>query len=298
MLIANPVSRGHSPSAFEEIKSTLSDEVDLEVHETSARGDAKGAASLAAADGFEVVAVFSGDGVINEAVNGLAGSEAALGVIPGGATNVLARNLGIPEDPAEASRFMLRRVLESRARRMNTGTANGRHFVINCGIGVDAALMARVEERGPRSRGSMERVAMFGAAAVAKSYVGKVPDLRVKIGDEDLFGVSVLIARTSPYAYFKNLELKIHAHGASLDGGFDVLTVKKLGYLASPRVVWEVLFGGRLPSHPDMAYTHDASNVAVVGTRSQFPVQLDGEYVGDFDALDVELARGAIWIIA
>ncbi len=298
LLVANPVARGVSRSALNVITKALSSDFKLEVYQTDRRGHALEVAKEAVSGKTEVVVVFSGDGTVNEVVNGIAGTDVALGVIPGGATNVLARNLGIPTDPLEATLFVIDRVLANRARRMSVGTANGRYFAINCGVGVDAELMRRVEERSPRSRVSMERAALGGAVRVAFAYVGRSPDLLVRVDEGPAEpAVSVLIARTSPYAYFKTLELKIHPSGTPLDGGLDVLSVRRLGRTASPRIVWEVLFGGRLPGRPGMDYAHDADRVEIA-SEGAFPVQLDGEYVGEHDALDVRLARGALWIVA
>src|SRR6266511_2341306 len=101
LLIVNPVARTVSRPTMAVIEKALSADFKLEVLETAERGHATEVAAQAALDGLDLVVVFSGDGTINEVVNGLAGTEAVLGVIPGGATNILAQALGMPLDPVE-----------------------------------------------------------------------------------------------------------------------------------------------------------------------------------------------------
>jgi len=91
-------------------------------------------------EGIDLVVVFSGDGTINEAVNALAGTETALGVLPGGATNILVRALGLPLDPVEATGVLIAKALDDHAFKLSLGVADGRYFAVNCGAGVDAAV--------------------------------------------------------------------------------------------------------------------------------------------------------------
>lgn len=298
LLVANPVARGVTRAMVDIITKALSAEFRLEVFETTGKGSARDAAAAAAAGKTRVVVVFSGDGTINEVVNGVAGSEVALGLIPGGATNVLVRNLGLPEDPLEATSFLMHRAAGGTARRLSVGSANGRAFVINCGIGMDAALMDHVERARPTSRVGLERAAVAGSLRIARRYVGRDPDLTVKIDDGPVLPVvSVMVARTSPYAYFKSVELKIHPGHAQLDGGLEVLTVQRLPARRVARIAYEILAGGNLAAQPGFDFVHDATSVEVGAPRA-FPVQLDGEYVGEFPGLDVRLVPDALWVLA
>src|SRR5207249_9617090 len=70
-------------------------------------------------------------------------------VLPGGATNILARALGLPLDPVEAAGIRMANALDDEAFKLNLGRADGRYFAVNCGAGVDAAAMDRLrsEER-------------------------------------------------------------------------------------------------------------------------------------------------------
>jgi diacylglycerol kinase family enzyme/molybdopterin converting factor small subunit len=297
LLVANPVARTVSRPVLNVIEKALAADFKLDVDETRGRGHAKELARQAATDGYDLMVVFSGDGTVNEAVNGLAGSDTALGVIPGGATNVLARVTGLPDDPVEATGTLIAAALEGRARRLSLGVADDRRFVFACGIGVDAAAMAEVDERNAESKRAFERAALSAVLRNALTrYAGRDPFLSVRVdGAEPVEGVSVLIGRSNPYSFYKRWGLRITPQ-ATLEGGLDVLTVKRLTRRSAPRIVLQVFkTGGHLKSKR-MDYRHDASEVEIVG-REPFPLQLDGDYLGTRDRLSVRVERDALWMV-
>ena len=102
LLIVNPSASSVTARTRIVIQKALSADHRLEVSATTRRGHATRLAQSAANDGIDVVVVLGGDGTLNEAANGLAGSETALAAVPGGSTNVFARTLGLPDDPTAA----------------------------------------------------------------------------------------------------------------------------------------------------------------------------------------------------
>src|SRR5947207_2231860 len=132
LLVANPNAHGVTPSTREVIARALSSAFKLEEVQTLYPGHAVPAAREAAQDGVDVVAVLGGDGTVNEVANGIACSQTALAVIPGGLANVLARALGIPNDPVEATGQLLENA-ETMPRRIPLGRIDDRYFVANCG---------------------------------------------------------------------------------------------------------------------------------------------------------------------
>lgn len=114
---------------------------------TSGPGDATAIAARAARNGSSEVIVAGGDGTINEAIQGLAGTKARLGIIPRGTANVLARELGLPLDDEQA----LKVVAQGQSRQIYLGLAidettnERRHFVLMAGIGLDASVVRRVQ---------------------------------------------------------------------------------------------------------------------------------------------------------
>src|SRR5438034_10113310 len=112
LLVVNPVARTVAKPTLAVIEKALSADFQLEVAETKGKGHASELAAQAVGNGTDLVVVFSGDGTINEVVNALAGTETALGVLPGGATNVLVRALGLPTDPVECTGLLVAKALD------------------------------------------------------------------------------------------------------------------------------------------------------------------------------------------
>lgn len=116
---------------------------------TPAPGAAGELAAQAIASGADTVFACGGDGTVHEVLQGMVGTEAALGVIPLGTANSLAWDLGVPRNPARAARVALQATPQPVAvGRVQYQTAAGerasRYFIMNVGIGVDALLFYRL----------------------------------------------------------------------------------------------------------------------------------------------------------
>lgn len=120
------VEAGHpSPSWFEVAKSK----------------QAPACARQAVAEGSDLLFVWGGDGTVQRCVDAVAGSDVPLAVIPAGTANLLAGNLGIPQDIAEAVRIGL----HGDRRSLDTGTVNGEHFAVMAGAGLDALMITEAD---------------------------------------------------------------------------------------------------------------------------------------------------------
>lgn len=298
LLVVNPVARTVARPMLAVIEKALSADFALEVVETKQRGHANELAAQAVDDGIDLVVVFSGDGTINEAVNALAGTRTALGVLPGGATNILTRALDLPLDPVEAAGVLISKALDDAAFKLNLGRADGRYFAVNCGAGVDAAAMRRLDERFPKTKASYERVAFRAVTReLLLGYSGRRPDLSVSVDDaEPTPSLSVMVGRTDPYTYYKGRGLRM-TPDASLEGGLDVLSLRKLPLAQVPRIAMQVFGSANHVHNRQIDYSHDASHVLVTSERP-FPVQVDGDSMGDHQRLNVELSREALWVVA
>ena len=101
----------------------------------------------ALADGAETIFVWGGDGMVQRAVDAIAGTDAKLAILPAGTANLFASNLGIPDDIGEAVQVGL----SGRERRLDLGKMNGEHFAVMAGAGLDAR-MTRDVDGGPKDR--------------------------------------------------------------------------------------------------------------------------------------------------
>ncbi|TMC15307.1 MAG: diacylglycerol kinase family lipid kinase [Chloroflexi bacterium] len=106
-------------------------------------GDAgTGLAQKAVAEGVEMVIAAGGDGTLHAVANGLIHSNSALGIIPIGTMNNIARSLSIPEDIEEACAI----IAHGKTTRIDVGKINGNIFLEVAGIGLEAALFPAAEE--------------------------------------------------------------------------------------------------------------------------------------------------------
>ena len=298
LLVVNPVARTFSKPVLAVIEKALSADFRLEVAETKERGHASELAAQAAADGADLVVVLSGDGTINEVLNALAGTETALGVLPGGATNILVRALGLPLNPVEATGVLIAKALDDEAFKLSLGIADGRYFAVNCGAGVDAAAMRRLDERFPKTKSKFDRAAFRAVAwELLVGYAGRTADLDVRVDErEPVAALSAMVGRTDPYTYYKGRGLRMTPE-ASLDGGLDVLSVRKLRRRSVQRIAWQVFGSARHVHGRDIDYVHDASHVMVT-SATPFPVQVDGDSMGDHLRLEIGVAPEALWVVA
>ena len=120
---------------------------DVEVVVTEGPGHATALAEEASRLGYYAVVACGGDGTVNEVATALCDSRTALGIIPAGSGNGLARHLGIPVDVDRS----LRVISENNVIVADCGMANGRPFFCTFGVGFDAAVserFARQRRRG------------------------------------------------------------------------------------------------------------------------------------------------------
>jgi diacylglycerol kinase family enzyme len=208
------------------------------------------------------------------------------------------RALGLPTDPVECTGVLIAKALDDEAITLNLGRADGRYFAVNCGAGIDASAMRRLEKKFPSTKAKYERVAFRAVAwELMVGYAGKNPDLEVSIDDADpMPSLSVMVGRTDPYTFYKDRGVRM-TPDASLESGLDVLSVRKLNRRNIPRIAWQVFGSARHVRGRDIDYVHDASRV-VVRSADPFPVQVDGDPVGDHRRLQIDLAREALWVVA
>ena len=207
VLVVNPAASSYSEHARREVERRLGAEHDLVVVETLKRGHATELAERAARDGADAVAVLAGDGTLNEAAAGLAGTDTALAPLPGGSTNVFARTIGVAYDPAEAADALLASLTARSFRRIGLGNANGRYFLFHLGAGFDAAVVSEVEQR-PEVKRYLAHPA-FAVAAV-DTWVRRY-DRRTRIratmlhddGATTLLGEGpyAIVSNSDPYTY-------------------------------------------------------------------------------------------------
>ena len=143
-IIVNPISgRGQAHRRAGHVARRLLDEgCEVESLTTDEAGHAEDLARSAAAHGVDTVLVCGGDGTVNEAVQGLAGTSTALAVMPLGTGNILGHELGLARHPGRVTDL----VLYGRRRTLDLGRCAGRYFICTASVGFDAFVTRQMAE--------------------------------------------------------------------------------------------------------------------------------------------------------
>ena len=289
LLIGNPSASSVTPRARVVIAKALAADHDVKVVATNRRGHATRLAQGAVADGIEVVVTLGGDGTLNEVANGLAGSDTALGVLPGGSTNVFARTIGMANDPIEATGELLSALATTAPRRIGLGTVNGRYFLFHVGMWLEAEVFSLVEQQGQLKRWAGHPLfAWCGLQAWARTYDRARPRFAVRHPDGTVVddAVFALCQNSNPYTFVGNRPLDTN-HNAGLERPLAMLSFRDLDLLPTLRYLTEALLGGdRLARDSRVIERHDLERVTVSG-HGPFPYQTDGDYLGEADRLEL-----------
>ena len=260
LVILNPAARSErAGGTWEKIRDLPAATVQI----TSAPGDARSIAAWAVGQGFSTVVAAGGDGTINEVVNGLVGSEVALGILPIGTMNVFAAELGLPNSIEKAWDIVQAR----HTRRVDLVRANEQYFVQLAGVGLDAQVVQATSRNFKKNFGPLSY--LISAAQIAAR---KPPKLVVEHDDVRTDGSFVLIGNGryygGPVAFFKDARID--------DGKLDVLIFKNLGYLDIARYLGTILMGSHT-GLDDVEYFQ--TKRVSVSSEEDVPVEVDGEVV-------------------
>src|SRR6476661_303307 len=227
LVIVNPYASTVSDRLKNLVVYALQGRYQVEAVDTERRDHATQICREAAAEGYDAVVAFGGDGTVNEAANGLIGSATPLTCLPGGSTNVYCRTLGIPADVVDATEHLLRMADDFQPRRVDTGRVNGRHFVFASGIGLDASVVERVDSH-PKLKARLGEWYFTWAALSTfnRRYLVRPPRVRASVDGRELRGVTAIVQNSDPFTYFGTRPIRI-GRDVSLESGTLALTVLK-----------------------------------------------------------------------
>jgi diacylglycerol kinase (ATP) len=266
IVILNPTagSPEHVRSWQERIESLAKD---CPVRVTSHPGEAEALTQHALEEGFTRIVAAGGDGTVNQVANGLADSNATLGVLPMGSVNVFAMELGLPL-------LNLQRcwdIIESaNVRLVDLPSANGKYFVQLAGVGLDAQVVKETSLAFKRSFGPLSY--LISAAQIAARQPPKLSieseNTSVEEGSFVLVGNGRLYG--GPFPFFK--------HAIIDDGLFDVVVFKRLGYLEIIKYLQDVVFSSKIKV-PEIEYFQTGQ--LRLTSEQDVPLELDGELAGN-----------------
>jgi diacylglycerol kinase family enzyme len=299
LLIVNAKASAVTPWTVNVIERALSSEFEVERAETKRQDHATHLAEGAAHDGIDLVVSMGGDGTVNEVINGLAGTHVPLALIPAGGTNVLARSLGIPKDPVQATWHLLAN-RNNPPRRVPLGRAVDRYFALSCGLGFDGAIVREVERRQRMKKGLGHPYFVWSGLRIFFGGVDRRhPPIRLRWGPnlehgrKDLF--LAICQKTRPFTYFRDREMNICPE-ARLEKGIDLLALDSFRAATMLRVVGQAFRGGIDLRNPHILYLHDQQQIEATADML-LPVQMDGEYIGDHKRVLFESVPDALSLL-
>jgi diacylglycerol kinase family enzyme len=315
ILIVNPHATSITGTVIDLTVRSLAGLVDLDVERTKYRGHAR---ELAAAAAGELIIVLGGDGSINEVVNGVMSQQAweagagaggtggearqlpLIAVIPGGGGNVLARALGLPPDAAHAIRKVRENIAAGRYRTIGLGLAGDRYFTFSAGLGMDAEVVHEVERQ--RAAGRKESTSLFLRTMVRHLYRGtdrETPALTLDRDGQpavsDLF--LTIVTNRSPWTYYRGRAVLPVPH-PDFNSGLDLLALRRVSMGTIYHAVLQMLMiRSRPPRGRHLFSVHGTESFTV---RSARPIafQVDGEYLGEIEAIKFQFIPHAIRIVA
>jgi diacylglycerol kinase family enzyme len=266
---------------------------------TKRRNHAGFLAAGAADEGYGVVIVLGGDGTVNEVIQGIATTDVALAIIPGGSTNVLARSLGVPNEPLAATTALLRHLADDEPRVVNLGLANERYFAFHAGFGFDAEVVRQVERRYHLKR--TVRQASF-VWCTLQAYVGARATRRARItvrsADNPLLSAQrwVVCANARPYTYLGTRPADL-CPVADITGDLALTGLSRLSPSAILRVARTALTSADVGELRFVNLLSELPEVICDADRP-LPLQLDGDFVGETESVTFRSVRGALRVIA
>ena len=283
LVIVNPYATTVSDRLKNLVVYALRGRYDVRAVDTEAPGHATVLCREAAHEGYDVVVAFGGDGTVNEAANGLTGSDTPLCCLPGGRANVWCRLLGIPADVVDATEHLLGIAHDWHPRHVDLGRVNDRHFLFSAGVGLDASVVERVDSN-PRLKARLGEYYYAWAAVdtLHRRYLltrrgcrpGRRQDRRRRQRGRAERGALHVLRRSAG------------RHGRRLEAFSGDLAA----IVRPARARWRCRrsaagAGASNARVPDHRRVHGFSGVAEVLVRSaderRLPLQVDGDYIGD-----------------
>jgi diacylglycerol kinase (ATP) len=276
-------SRHDTPALIALLADRLGRRCDLSISVVSSSKEATEAARAAAPDADVVVAV-GGDGTVADVATGILGSDAALGIVPAGSTNITARSLGVPSGPRAAIDLLAG---PHRSRTVDVGLSGDRCFLHMAGAGVDAEIFRLTSRDWKRRVGWLAYLPPAASAVRLESAA-----VTVSADEETMETRSALVLIANGGAAIAPA-FKLHRMIELDDGWLDVLIFTAV---TPPQIAATLarLGSRQLEGSPHLIWRR-ASRV-VVRSEPALAVELDGDVRGQTPA-DFSIAAGALRVI-
>jgi diacylglycerol kinase family enzyme len=301
LVIVNPYATTVSDRLKNLVVYALRGSYEVDAVDTQKQGHATELGRQAAHEGYDAVVAFGGDGTLNEAANGLAGSDTALGCLPGGRTNVFCRILGIPHDVVDATEHLLQMADRWSTRAVDLARAGDRRFLFSAGVGLDASVVERVDAHPHlKARFGEWYYTMIALRTFNRHYLMHPPRLEASVDGQQLECVSAFVQNAAPYTYFGSRRIDI-GEGATLDSGdLSAAVLRRASPADIPTISWRALSPrAKVSAHRQIAGFSQVSGLSVRSLDDRpLPLQVDGDYIGEYDQVSFGVEPGGLQVVA
>ncbi len=266
LLIINPISGTLSKDALGgRIKELLSQSgFDVDAHFTEGPGDATRLAQYAADNGYYGVIACGGDGTVNETAKGICGSNTALGIIPAGSGNGLARHISIPVDPIASLEVIKSRCIKD----CDYGMVNDMPFFCTFGVGFDAAVSHKFANQPHRGQFSY----LKSAVEVFINYKPQHYHIAIDGKEMDLDAFILTCCNASQYGN----NAYISPEASITDGILDMVVIKKSSQIRTFFLGFDLMAG--VINNNTLTTSLPFSRL-VIDRDNDGPAHIDGEVV-------------------
>jgi diacylglycerol kinase family enzyme len=302
LIIANPSATTMTDRTRNLVVGALHGRYEVEALDTQARGHATELALDAANEGYDVIVSFGGDGTVNEIANGLIGCPTPVTCLPGGATNVLCKMLGIPGDIVDATEHLLAMADHWSPRQVDLGTANGRAFTYTSGFGVDASVVKRIEQ-SPRAKRHRLREYFFVYAAVEtvlRHYIRHPPRMQLHLDGHSERVITTIVQNAEQMTYLDDKPIAI-AEGAGLQtGSLAGVALRGVSPVDIPGIAVRLLSAKRsVVGHRQIVDFRDVDGLRCVSVDGRpIPLHADGDHLGDVTEAVFGVLPGALAVVS
>lgn len=291
MIFLNPRSGSSSPSLVRRVVADRLTGADVEIHELEESDDLGRIVEDALHRGVSLFVAAGGDGTVSSVANQLAGSEAQLGILPLGTSNVLARELNIPLPLEDACRLIAGRLLGGphAEARIDAMMIAGRHYFTQVGVGIDSLMIRDTDDASKRRFGraaylwsALTRMAGFQP----RHFTIVVDDRPLKTRASEVVIANVGTMGQPPFRWGPGIRPD--------DGRLDVCIIRARTFAHYVKLLW-VVVRGRHRESSQVRY-QSATKFVTITTKRPIPVQADGEIIGD-TPIRLEMVPATIRVI-
>ena len=299
VVIANPAASQFTGGSHRDVMATISRTHHVDSLWPASTTESSEMAAAAAADEVSVVVAMGGDGMVHHVAQGLIGTETALGIIPVGTTNVVARILGVPFKPSKAARLTTSdqnvRSLGAAQMQLTRGsTETTHHAIFACGLGLDAEIVIEAD-RDPYRKyrfGSLH-YARTALGVGLKSFPSRKPHLTIVSGERSAEGTAALIQFREIYTYFGKIPIRLAVQAPK---PMTALVMQRLRRHRIPHIATNALGGRELGAIKGMDVWQEVESISV-SADPPVAAQADGESLGMVEAATITWVPDVIRVV-